>query len=126
MPDLLDIMQSIFETSQEIRYVALYHHEQLHTKHKSGAAGASSCESDKYEELLANPVILKLTTQRGNIDCGVLQHMLIRCGNFYQRAQPIRGGPISVCIEPQADALQVGARFQEKLHEFGLLEGEQN
>ena len=126
MPDLLDIIQSIFDTCQEIRYVALYHREQLHTQSKSGTAGASSGESDRYEELLVNPVILKLTMQRGNIDCGGLKYVLIRYGNFYQWVQPIREGHLSVCIEPHADALQVGAQFQAKLREFGLIEGKQN
>ena len=118
-----NILQSIFEASEEIRYVALYHRGELHTQSRSGTVGASSGESDKYEELLVNPTLLKLTAQRGNIDCGGMHYILIRYGNFYQWVQPIRDGHISVCIEPHADALKVGALFQSRLHDFALIEG---
>jgi hypothetical protein len=101
------LAKQILDASLEFRYVALYIDEHLETISKSGIAGSSAAESDKYEELLVNPAILKLVAQRGNIDCGGARYVLIRYGHFYQWVQPVRGGHVSVCIEPSADPLQL-------------------
>jgi hypothetical protein len=66
------------------------------------AEGASSSESDKYQELIANPVMLKAATQRGNIDCGGPEYLLVRYGNFFQFILPVSWGHVSVCIEKDA------------------------
>jgi len=50
--------------------VAVYREGQLEMKAKEAAANPSSPESDRYEELLVNPTLIMLTSQRGNIDCG--------------------------------------------------------
>lgn len=42
----------IFALSQDIRYVAIYLGGRLFSFSKPGTAGASSSESDKYEELI--------------------------------------------------------------------------
>lgn len=102
-----EVIDSILALSESIRYVAIYHHGKLITSSKSGTAGASSSESDKYEELLVNPTILTLVRQRGNIDCGGAEYVLIRYGNFYQIVMPIVGGHISICVEPYADPLML-------------------
>ena len=44
----------------------------------------SSSDSDRYEELLGNPAILTPARQRGNIDCGGAQCVVIRYGHFFQ------------------------------------------
>ena len=44
---------------------------------------ASGLESDRYEELLVNPTLLTLATQRGNIDCGGLKYLIVRYGNKF-------------------------------------------
>jgi hypothetical protein len=87
--------------------VAIYRDGQLEMNSKSGTVGTSSYESDKYEELLVNPTLLKLVTQRGNIDCGGMNHILIRYGNFYQLVWPENWGHVSVCIELNADPLEI-------------------
>lgn len=61
--------------------------------------GASDSESDKYEELFVNPTILKLVTQRGNVDCGGCNGVVIYYGNFYQYVRPLKEGHISVALE---------------------------
>jgi len=53
------MLESIFRLSDSIRYVAIYRNERLETKSKSNVTGASSSESDRYEELLVNPTLLK-------------------------------------------------------------------
>ena len=65
----------------------------------------NSCESDKYEELLVNPTLLKLATQRGNIDCAGMDHIQIRYGNFYQLVWTESWGRVSVCIELSANPI---------------------
>jgi hypothetical protein len=115
------LAKQILDASLEFRYVALYLDEHLETISKSGTAGSSAAESDKYEELLVNPAILKLVTQRGNIDCGGARYVLIRYGNFYQWVQPVRGGHVSVCIEPSADPLQLESVLDAVLRRNDLL-----
>ena len=56
-----------------------------------------------YEELLVNPVLLKLATQRGNIDCGGLKYVIIRYGHFYQLIGNLREGHISICLSLESD-----------------------
>jgi hypothetical protein len=93
------MIESIFRLSDSIRYVAVYRDGQLESKSKSNISDASSPESDRYEELLVNPTLLKLASQRGNIDCGGLEYILVRYGNFFQFVLPQNWGHVSVCIK---------------------------
>lgn len=100
----------IFNLSTEIRYVAIYRDGRLSTQSKAGSAGASGEESDRYEELLVNPSLLKLASQRGNIDCGGLNYLIVRYGNFFQFVLPMSWGHVSVCFEPSANPVEVGEK----------------
>lgn len=102
------MIDEIFKLSGDIRYVAVYRNNRLTLKARSGLVGASEPESDKYEELLVNPTLLKLATQRGNIDCGGLNYIILRYGNFYEFVLPVSGGHVSVGIEPGADPIDIG------------------
>ena len=99
--------------SEAIRYVAVYLDGKLESAARTAAKGASSSESDRYEELLVNPGILTLAWQRGNIDCGGTEYVLIRYGNFFQFVLPLPKGHVSVCIEPDADPILLGAQIRE-------------
>ena len=105
------MIDKIFDLSNSIRYVARYDGDQLETKSKAGTVGASASETDGYEELLVNPTLLKLSSQRGNIDCGGPRYVLVRYGNFFQFVLPTPEGHISVCIEPDADPVEIGNRI---------------
>lgn len=105
------MIESIFKLSDSIRYVAIYKNGQLESRSRSNTLGASSSESDRYEELLVNPTLLKLASQRGNIDCGGLDYILVRYGNFYQFVLPESWGHVSVCIEADADPIQIGIQI---------------
>lgn len=98
----------IFGISRQIRYVAVYRDGQLSVRSKANTAGASGEESNKHEELLVNPTLLKLASQRGNIDCGGLSYLIIRYGNFFQFVLPPDWGHVSVCFEPTADPVALG------------------
>ena len=106
------MIESIFKLSDSIRYVAVYKNGQLESKSKSNTLDASSSESDRYEELLVNPTLLKLASQRGNIDCGGLDYILVRYGNFFQFVLPESWGHVSICIEANADPIQIGAQIK--------------
>lgn len=98
-----ELAQRLFALSPDIRYVAIYQDGRLHSASRPGLADASSAESDKYEELLVNPTLLVLLRQRGNIDCGGLDHVLIRYGHFFELVAPLDGGHLSVGLEASAD-----------------------
>jgi hypothetical protein len=98
-----EIASSLFERLPAVRYVALYLGGKLELSQRPGLTNASASESDKYEELIVNPTLLKLLTQRGEIDCGGLQYVLIRYGHFFEFVQAVPGGHLSVGIEPSAD-----------------------
>lgn len=108
----LKMIDKIFKISEDIRYVAIYRNGHLMTQTKNDTEDASSSESDKYEELLVNPIMLKAASQRGNIDCGGLDFLLVRYGNFFQFILPVSWGHVSVCIEKNGDPIAVGEKVK--------------
>ncbi|MEM6525728.1 MAG: hypothetical protein AAF693_18155 [Bacteroidota bacterium] len=97
------LIAALFRQFNEIRYVALYTEDELVLKQKEKMDDSSSGETDRYEELLVNPTLLKLAGQRGKIDCGGLDYLIIGYGNFYQLVKSIPNGHISVCLEKASD-----------------------
>jgi hypothetical protein len=107
-----DLIERIFALTSEIRYVAVYRNGRLQSSQRPGVAQASASESDKYEELIVNPTLLTLTRQRGEIDCGGLEFVLIRYGSFYELVLPLPDGHLSVGIESHADPLPLVPRLR--------------
>jgi len=104
----LKIIEALFEFSSDIRYVAIYSNQDLVFQQRSqDVEGASSGETDRFEELLVNPTLLTLAKQRGNIDCGGLNHVIVGYGNFHQLVKSIPTGHISICLEKDADLNKV-------------------
>src|SRR5512135_635904 len=101
----MTLLEQVFAVSPSIRYVAVYRDGQLSSAQRLGLANASAGESDKYEELLVNPTLLTLARQRGEIDCGGLEYLVIRYGSFFEIVRAIPGGHLSVGVEPDADPL---------------------
>jgi hypothetical protein len=99
------LSDAILNASKYIRYVAIYRDGDLLMRERGELSNASSSESDKYEELIVNPTLLKLVTQRGEIDCGGVSFVLIRYGNFWQCVIPAASGHISVGMEANCDPL---------------------
>lgn len=85
-----------------IRYVALASGQRVSMVSRPNLRGASSSESDRYEELLVNPALLTLARQRGEIDCGGLRYVIVGYGNFQQVVIPLRGGHASLAFELDA------------------------
>lgn len=111
-----DTASAIFGLSPSIRYVAIYLNGELSLAQRSDLSNASESESDKYEELLVNPTILKLAGQRGDIDCGGMDHVIIAYGNFFQLVIPVIDGHVSVAFEkdcnPEDFAERIRALFK--------------
>ena len=107
------LIDTVFAASPAVRYVAVYRRGVLESRQRAGLAGASASESDKYEELIVNPTLLTLVKQRGDIDCGGMDHVLIRYGNFTEYVQPLADGHLSVGIEPDADAERVATAIRK-------------
>ncbi len=105
------LMDALFDLAPDIRYVAVYRHGELSLRQSADLTSASAPESDRYEELLVNPTVLTLTHQRGDIDCGGLDYVVIRYGNFFQFVASIDGGHVSVAFEPDANPIERAAEI---------------
>jgi hypothetical protein len=106
------IIEEILSISKDVRYIAIYNNESILSFVKPDLGDASSSESDKYEELIVNPTLLTLVRQRGNIDCGGVEFILIRYGNFYQYVRPFTKGHISICIAPEGSPLELASQIE--------------
>lgn len=58
------IIQELFSFSPAIRYVAIYLEDQLIFKQREEVTDNSAGETDRFEELLVNPTLLTLASQR--------------------------------------------------------------
>jgi hypothetical protein len=101
------IIDNLFNSFIDIRYVAIYTDNELIYKQKQQISDSSSSGTDKYEELLVNPTLLTLARQRGNIDCGGLRFLIVGYGNFYQLVKEIHGGHISICLDKKVDLTNI-------------------
>ena len=109
------MIDAIFQLSPHVRYVAVRSGDTLTMREREGVAHASSAESDRYEELLVNPALLTLATQRGNIDCGGLRYVLVRYGHFFQFVRATAEGHVSVALEPGADVVGLAGAIEARL-----------
>ncbi len=99
------LLDTLLELDPAVRYVAVGRGQSVVTRVRGGLAGASSAESDRYEELLVNPTLVTLARQRGEIDCGGLRFLLVGYGNFHQLVVPLADGHVSIAFELAADPL---------------------
>ena len=116
------IIDEIFSSFIEVRYVAVYLKGELAFKQKQQTSDSSSTDTDKYEELLVNPTLLTIARQRGNIDCGGLRFVIVGYGNFYQLIKEINGGHISICLDKSVNLTiipdQIFVYLKSKYSEF--------
>jgi hypothetical protein len=119
------IVERVFALSADIRYVSVRVDDALDLRQRAELSNASASESDRFEELIVNPTLLTLTRERGRIDCGGLEFVLVRYGNFFQLVHPISGGHISIAISPTADPLSLVEPVRRILAQEQLLDREQ-
>ncbi|MFN8012744.1 MAG: hypothetical protein U0P81_15350 [Holophagaceae bacterium] len=110
----------LFQRYPEVRYVALLQGDDLSLEARPDLRGASSSETDRYEEWLVNPAVLTLLKRRGALDCGGLDHLWIRYGNFGTGLFPLAGGHLNVGLEPEARPTDFDAGIRAAMKETGL------
>jgi hypothetical protein len=120
------VSEQVFSLSDDIRSVAMYFHGKLGSVSRPNPSGLSWWDSDKYEEIIVNPTLLTLLRQRGNIDCGGIQHIVIHYGNFTQIVHPINGGHISVGFVPKSDYARFIPRIKKLLSDKKLIVKNEN
>lgn len=110
------IVEQLARFGDGLRYVAVLDHgsEPVMWERNRGP-DSSSAESDRYEELLVNPALLNLAGNRGDLDCGGLDYLLVRYGHFFQLVVPTASGHVPVCLSPDADVLRLTERIQAVL-----------
>ena len=113
------LADALFALSPMVRYVALLSDRDLFLRERPGLSGASASETDRYEELLVNPAVLTLLRRRGEIDCGGLDHVWIRYGNFWTGLFPLPDGHLNVGLEPEATPSEFVVRIRETLTREG-------
>jgi hypothetical protein len=106
---------TLLALSDGVRYVAVRHGDEVSMRQRADLRNASSGESDLYEELLVNPTLLKLAGERGRIDCGGLEFLVVRYGSFFQLVLPTKSGHVSIAIEPEGDPTTLAARARQVL-----------
>jgi hypothetical protein len=116
----MEISDALFALSPLVRYVALLRGKDLQLRERPGLAGASASETDRYEELLVNPAVLTLLRRRGELDCGGLDHVWIRYGNFWTGLFPLADGHLNVGLEPSAVPTELVGRIRAELQRHGL------
>ncbi len=94
------IIDTCFRQSPSVRYVAVYLHGRLELRSRAEAQLPGSDESDRFEELVVNPTLLKLLSQRGDIDCGGCLYVVVRYGGFHALVHPLGDGHVTVSFEP--------------------------
>lgn len=113
-------LEALFGLSTAIRYVAFGRGGSVVSRTRPHLNGASSHESDRYEELLVNPTLLGLARRRGEIDCGGLEFLVVGYGAFRQLVLPVGDGHVSIAVERDADAAALVPRVQAVLRTHGL------
>jgi hypothetical protein len=92
------MIAGIFSLSNAIRCVAFYRGGKLKMKVRVTTVDASNPESNRYEELLVNPTLIKLASQRGNIDC------MVKGRHANRVAKQMRSKPWMTCLgRPRAE-----------------------
>ncbi len=114
------LSEAVFAVSPAIRYVAWGRGQDVQLKQRADLAGASSSESDRYEELLVNPTLLTLTRQRGGIDCGGLDYVVVAYGSFFQLVLPLAAGHLSVAVERTQTPTDLVEPLRAVLREQGV------
>lgn len=105
-----------------IGYVALNSGQEVLLRLVPGVVSETSAETNFYEELLVNPTLLKLASQRGELDCGGLNYIAIGYGDFVQLIMLMQGGHVSMGISLRANVGDIAVKVKALLekHEMTL------
>ncbi len=115
-----EVADALFALSPLVRYVAVLRGRELLLLARPGIQAASAAETDRYEELLVNPGVLTLLRRRGELDCGGLDHVWIRYGNFWTGLFPLEDGHVNVGLEVSAVPTEFVDRIQDEIRRHVL------
>lgn len=104
----------------KIGYVALGSGQEVLLRHAPGMQSETTAETNFYEELLVNPTLLKLASQRGELDCGGLKYIAIGYGGFTQLILLSADGHISVGVSRNAPVREIATQVDAILQRHGL------
>ena len=102
-----------------VGYVALCSGQEVLLRAAPGLSTTTTEESNFYEELLVNPTLLTLASQRANLDCGGLRYIAIGYGGFVQLIMLIKDGHVSLGVSRKANLGEVAERLQSLLDLHG-------
>ena len=110
------IAQRIFRLDPAIRYVAWAEPGRIiemaqHPDHPS----FNPSETDRMEELLLNPALLRMAELRGDLDLGGARWLVIRYGSLYQLVIRYGTGHASVGVELSGDPVAIAEKVCREL-----------
>jgi len=107
---------SLLQLDPSIRYVAVNQKGQIVEMEQNPKwPSHNPSDTDRMEELIANPVILDLAKRRGDLDLDGIRYVVIRYGLQYQLLFPFQEGHISVGIELNTDVAEVATKIANHL-----------
>jgi hypothetical protein len=112
------LIEKISQIYDSILYLAIYQDNKLESWQRAHLYESSSSDSDKYEELLVNSTNLKIARQRGVIDCGELEFVIIKYGSFFQLIREIKNGHISICMDKKDNPITLEKEIQNLISKF--------
>ncbi len=78
-------------------------------------------ESNFFEELLVNPTLLALASQRGELDCGGLNYIAIGYQGFIQFIAKIKDGHVSLGVASDTSVADLSDKVTKILTNRGCL-----
>jgi hypothetical protein len=105
------LLDRIFQTSPHVRYAAVRVGMALVCRHRPGFEPVSAGESDRAEELLVNPALVTLASQRGALDGVGARYLLVRYGDGFRFIRATGDGHVSVAIDPQANVVGLAGQL---------------
>lgn len=114
-PFVQQLVDDLLDLSESVRAVAVYHRGELASRTRPGTPAPWSQESDRYEELLVNPVLLALVRQRGQVDRGGARYLVVRYDKFFRLIVPLAEGHVSLCVEPNGQPVMLAGPVMQVL-----------
>lgn len=118
-PQIENLIQTLFQLGP-IGYVAIGSGQEIIMRSMPGLITATTESSNFFEELLVNPSLLKMASQRGNLDCGGLRYIAIAYGEFIQLIMPIKHGHLSLGVSRKTPCYELAQRVADVLSQHGL------
>jgi hypothetical protein len=111
------IAAQLFAMEPKIRYVAVNQSGKIVEMEQSPQHPTyNPHETDRIEELIVNPVVLEITSRRGNLDMNGVRYVVIRYGTQYQLIMPYKNGHVSIGVELKDDPYEIATSVAEHLN----------